>query len=268
MKCVITRMVVCLILLLSIPALVLAQSPGIHRILEKGAIRVGMSGTQPPFTVKSKDGTLMGYEVDLANMIAEGMKVELVLVERPFAELLPALERGEIDAIMSGMTMTPERNLKVAFVGPYLVSGKSILTKSSKLANVDDVEDINQKDISLTALRGSTSQRFVEIFLPEARLTTTEDYDAGVNLVLSGQADALIADMPICALSMLRYPDAGLATLVEPLTIEPIGIALPPNDPLLLNMVQNYLGALEMAGILEELETKWFKDGAWLMRLP
>jgi len=66
----------------------------------------------------------------------------------------------------------------------------------------------------------------------------------------------------------MRYTGAGLATLVKPLTIEPIGIALPAGDSLLLNMVENYLGALEAIGLLEELEKSWFEDGSWLIQLP
>jgi hypothetical protein len=57
-------------------------------------------------------------------------------------------------------------------------------------------------------------------------------------------------------------------TLAKPLTIEPIGVALAPGDSLLLNMVENYLGALEAVGLLDALEAKWFEDGAWLLQVP
>jgi len=166
------------------------------------------------------------------------------------------------------MTMTPERNLKAAFVGPYVVSGKSILTKSSTLASIRQAEEIDQAQIKLAALAGSTSQRFVEKVLPKATLIATKDYDTAVKAVLDGSVDGMVADYEICALSMLRYPDAGLASLAEPLTIEPIGVALAPGDSLLLNMVENYLGALEAVGVFDELEKKWFEDGSWLIQVP
>jgi polar amino acid transport system substrate-binding protein len=229
---------------------------------------VGVSGNQPPFVVKAKSGELIGFEVDLANLLADAMGVDLKLVEKPFAQLLPALEAGEVDAVMSGMTMTPARNMRAAFVGPYMVSGKSILTKSSTLAAIDEAEDIDQSKVKLVALKGSTSQDFVKRALPVAQLTAVEDYDQGVKAVLDGTADAMVADFPICALSVLRYPEAGLTTLVKPLTIEPIGIALPAGDSLMLNMVENYLGALEAIGLIEELEKTWFEDGAWLIQVP
>ncbi len=227
-----------------------------------------MSGGQPPFTVKSKDGSLIGYEVDLAKLLANAMGVKLTLVEMPFAELLGALGEGKVDVVMSGMTMTPERNLKAAFVGPYIVSGKSILTKDSTLAQADETGDINQEDLTLIALADSTSQKFVETLLPKATLVTTKDYDEGVQMILDDKATAMVADFPICALSVMRHGDKGLVTLAEPLTIEPIGIAISPGDSLMLNMVQNYLVALEAVGVLAELEAKWFKDGGWLIHLP
>lgn len=240
----------------------------LDRIVERGEIRIGMTGNQPPLSMTSKSGELIGFEVDLANLLAQAMEVKPKLVTKPFPELIPALLAGEIDVIISGMTITPQRNTKVAFVGPYNVSGKSILTKSSTLATADETEDINTENLTLTALKGSTSERFVKLLMPKAKLTTTDDYDAAVKMVLEDQANALVADIEVCQFSLLRYPDAGLATLAAPLTIEPIGIALPPNDPLLMNLIQNYLGTLEGLELLDELRAKWYEDGSWLIQIP
>ena len=265
----VVRILVCLTLFLGAIAPSWAEGgSALRRVVDSGLLRVGTSGNQPPFTVQSKAGTLIGYEVDLARLLATAMGVEVKFVQKPFSELLSALESGEVDVILSGMTMTLERNLRVAFVGPYVVSGKSILTKSKTLAAIQKANQIDQADISLTALEGSTSQRFVENLMPKAKLVTAKDYDAGVKLVLDDEVDALVADFPICALSVLRHPEAGLTTLKQPLTIEPVGIALPPNDSLFLNLVENYLGVLKTSGILEELNKKWFQDGSWLLQIP
>ena len=90
-----------------------SSSPVTDRILARGEIRVGMSGNQPPFNMKNRTGRLIGMDVDLASALARTMGVEAKLVRMPFQDLLPALERGEIDIVLSGMTMTSERNLKV-----------------------------------------------------------------------------------------------------------------------------------------------------------
>ena len=238
------------------------------RIVERGELRVGTSGAQPPFTMTSKDGTLIGFEIDLATLLARAMEVELKLVGKPFGELMDALEADEVDLVMSGMTMTPQRNLRAAFVGPYIVSGKSVLTKDSMIAQIDEASDLDASSLTVVALAGSTSQRFVERHLAEANLATVADYDAGVAKVLDGSADLMVADYPVCVLSVLRHGDQGLVTLAEPMTLEPIGVAVSPDDSLLLNMIENYLGALEAIGVLAELEVRWFDDPSWLVLLP
>jgi polar amino acid transport system substrate-binding protein len=244
------------------------DAPVLSKVVESGVLRVGTSGAQPPFSVTSKSGEVIGYEIDLARLLAGAMNVEVKFVVKPFGQLLTALENGEVDVVMSGMTMTPARNLKAAFVGPYIVSGKSILTTSATLATISEAEEIDQSKLTLAALKGSTSEHFVKEVLSKATLAATDDYDAAIKMVLEDEADAMVADFPICALATLRYPDAGLATLVKPLTIEPIGMALPAGDSLLLNLVENYIGALQGTGLLDLLEEKWFEDGSWLIQVP
>ena len=87
-------------------------------------------------------------------------------------------------------------------------------------------------------------------------------------MVISDEVDALVADMPICLLSVMRYPGKGLATLNEPLNVEPIGIALPANDPQLKGLLENYITAFEGTGILQGLRKKWLEDSSWIAALP
>jgi polar amino acid transport system substrate-binding protein len=104
--------------------------------------------------------------------------------------------------------------------------------------------------------------------MPKAKLVLSDDYDKAVAMVKNDGAIAMVADYPICFLSVHRYPEVGFATLTKPISYEPIGIALPASDPLLLNWVQNALNFLEKTGELEELIQRWFKDTSWVSRLP
>lgn len=254
--------------LVSAPAQASSESPILSRILSSGELRVGMSGGQPPLNFKSKNGTLMGLEVDLATALAGIMNLELKIVEKPFSELLGALADGEVDLVISGLTITPERNTKSAFVGPYYLSGKSILTRSSALAQADEAEDLDQADLKLAALEGSTSQRFVEALIPKATLVTTKDYDDAVKLLLADEVQALVADREIVALTALLHPEEKLVTLARPLTIEAIGIAVPPGDALLINFLENTMGALEASELLGALRSRWLQQGDWIQQLP
>jgi len=247
---------------------VASGTPTLDRIQETGILRVGVSGNQPPFNMKTRTGQIIGIEPDLANALAETIGARAEFVERPFGQLLDALAAGEVDIVMSQMTMTPKRNTRVAFAGPYFVSGKAILTKSKTLAEADEADEINRAGITLATLAGSTSEEFVKQAIPSARLVGTTDYDQAVSLVVNDEADAMVADFPICVISVLRFPDANLSTVASPFTFEPIGAAVPANDPLFTNLVQNYMNMLEGTGLMAALQSKWFTDGSWLDQLP
>jgi polar amino acid transport system substrate-binding protein len=220
-------------------------SPTLSHVVKTGELRVGMTGSQPPYNMKDKEGHMMGFEVDLASLLARSMEVNLKIIEMPFGKLLPALAKGDVDMVMSGVTITPARNMQFAFVGPYFVSGKSILTRSEKIASAKQPSDLDASSITVTALAGSTSAE---------------------KMVLDGKADAMVADFAICRLAVLRHPKVDLTTLKEPFTIEPIGVAVQPGDTLFVNLLTNYLGALQGTGALEALQNRWFEDGSWLAR--
>ncbi len=245
-----------------------AQSPVLDRIIKNSELRVATSGTQPPFNAVSKDGELMGLEIDLIRLFAEAMKVNLLLQTIPFPELLPALEEGKVDMVLSGLSITPERARDFAFVGPYVLSGTSVLTDSHTLINMKSPRDLDKPSYTLVALAGSTSQEYIERVAPQAKLVTTQNYDEAVKMVIAGEATAMIADMPACVLAVLKNPHADLGTPSQPFNVEPVGIAIPANDERFKNLIETYLAAFEGMGVLEQLRKKWLEGGDWVRMLP
>jgi polar amino acid transport system substrate-binding protein len=245
-----------------------SSSPVIDRILKKGELTVGTAAMMPPLNMTTKDGRIIGLEADLARYMADSMGVNLKLKAIQFSKLLPALESGQIDMILSGMTMTSMRNLKVAFVGPYYVSGKGVLTNVATLASVTDPNALDEQKFKIAALEGSTSAEFVRKIMSKATLVTTKDYDEAVVMVIQGRVDAMVADHPICVISVARYPQHNLFSIIAPFTYEPIGIALPANDPLLANWVTNFLNKLEDSGVMDNVRDRWFNDTSWFNKLP
>ncbi|HVN87358.1 MAG TPA: transporter substrate-binding domain-containing protein [Candidatus Binatia bacterium] len=246
------------------PPAATVESPAIARILQRGELIVGTSGDQPPLSLKTKDGDIIGLEADLAQAMANAMGVQVRLTALPFSDLLPALARGQVDMVLSGMTMTPERNLKVAFVGPYFVSGKTVLARADRLAALNDANKLKAAKLTVAVLAGSTSEAFATAELPSAQLSRARDTDEAVALLIDQKVDALIADYPAAVLAMLRHPDVKLDVAKQPLTFEPLGIALPPNDPLLINWTENFLHMLQGTGALQRLTDQWMGDGTWL----
>ena len=240
------------------------EPSGLAGILARGELRIGMSGEQPPLNMTARSGELVGLEVALGRVLASIIGVEASFVRKPFAELLDAVESGEIDLAMSGIGITPQRNLRVAFVGPYFISGKSLLSKSQELLDVKTPAELNRADLRIAALAGSTSEAYVRRHLSEARLVTSQSLDAAVQMVKDDRADALLADLETCHFAALRHPDSGLMSLEKTFTVEPIGIALPPDDPQLTNLLDNYVKALDRQGALQTARDYWFENDDWL----
>ncbi len=245
-----------------------SSAPVLDRIAKKGELVVGTAASMPPLNMTTKEGEIIGFEIDIAQYMAEAMGVKLKLEAMPFSELLPALESGKVDMVLSGMTITGKRNLNVAFVGPYFTTGKAFMTKIKTIAAAKETSEINSPDTTLVALKGSTSQIFVENYIPLAKLVLTSSYDEAVDMVLKDKVGAMVADYPICAVSVMRHPDEGLLSIFTQLTYEAIGVAVPAGDPLLVNWVENFLRNLEGSGVLDALRVSWLKSSFWLERLP
>ena len=239
----------------------------LDRILKKGELVVGITGTQPPLNATNKAGEVIGLDADIAKLIALSMGVKIKFSKMPFSELLPALEAGKVDMVISSMTMTLERNLKVAFVGPYYVSGKGILTKASAIAALQETDGLNKAEFKVAALKDSTSQKFVEAAAPNAELVKVKSYDEALDMLFQDKIKALVADYPFCAFSAFRHRDKGLVAGQSRLTFEPLGIAVQP-DTLLINWLRNFVIMLDGSGQLKALGQRWFESGDWIKDLP
>ena len=152
------------------------------------------------------------------------------------------------------------RNRKAAFVGPYYVTGKAFLTKQKTIASLKNADGIDAPEYTVAALKGSTSQMYVEKVLPKAKLVPTVNYNEALELVLQDKAHAMVADYHFCAFAAFRYKERGLTTVEAPFTFDPIGVAMADGDPLLVNLVQNFLATLMGSGDLKKMTERWFKD--------
>jgi polar amino acid transport system substrate-binding protein len=249
-----------LTLMFAVPAF---AGPVLDRIMKRGELVVGTSGTQPPMTAKSKKGEIIGMDADLSRAMAASMGVKLKYSVMPFDKLLPALQAGQVDIVLSGMTITGVRNTKVAFVGPYFVTGKGILAVADKFASLKESHGLDTPEVTVAALKNSTSQKFAETMISKAKLVLTNSYDEAINLLLKGKTDVIVADYAFCALTSYRYQDKGLIAGASPLTYEPLGIAM-VEDALLINWVQNFMTLLHGTGEIEKMHEKWLNAGSWI----
>ncbi len=250
-----------------LPLTVNAQDGRIATILKRGTLIVGTTGHYPPFTVESKQGNLMGLDLDLAQLFAKAMGVKTEVRKMPIDQLISAVEQGKVDMALAGLTITPQRNLRVMFVGPYFVIGQSLLTDQDKVQHMKGPDDINRPDFKLGVAEGTTGAEVAKTLAPNAHIVNAKNMEQALDMLLSGKIDAIMADQPFCVVAAFLNRDRKLAAS-DPFTFEPIGIALPAGDVHYLNWVENFLMILEANGQLKELKQFWFADPGWMENLP
>ncbi len=244
-----------------------SAGPAMDRILKRGELVVGTTGAQPPMTATNKKGEIIGLDAEISRAMAEALGVKVKFVSMPFNKLLPELEAGRVDMVLSGMTITPMRNKKTAFVGPYYVTGKGILAVAEKFAALKEATGLDTPEVTVAALKNSTSQKFAETMTPKAKLIRTKSLEEAVDLLFKEKVDVVIADFSFCAFTAYRHREKGMIAGASPLTFEPLGIAM-AEDALLINWTRNFLTVLQGSGKIEEMAKKWLNGGPWIDELP
>ena len=247
--------------LIGTPAFAVDGAPVITSIQERGKLILGTSGNMPPMSQKLDSGEIVGLDIDMGQVMADAMGVDLEIKIISFEKLIPALEDGEVDVVISNMTINPRRNMRVAFVGPYMESGKCLITREVSLAKAAEAKDIDQENSRLVVMKNTTSEDFARTVMKNIEIITVTDRNKAIQMVANGEAKALLSDYPVCISTIKANPDAGFVTVFSKLTYEPIGIAVPATDPLFINWMTNALVRMEKTGLLEALSEKWLGTG-------
>lgn len=240
--------------------------PVVDKILKRGELIVGTSADNPPMSMKTKDGKIIGFDVDVSQLIASAMGVKLKLVQIEFNKLIDALNEGNIDMIISNMTIHPQRNLKVAFIGPYYISGMTLLTTSNLARDIRNLKDIKGETLKVAVSKGTTNEMMAKENISTDNIIITKSEDEAIKMLLDGKTAGVLTDGGAALVAAYKHKDKKLI-LSQPLTFEPIGIAVPANDILLLNFLDNYITTLKNQKRFEEIFNKWVEDPAWVKDL-
>jgi polar amino acid transport system substrate-binding protein len=240
----------------------------IDRIKTSGELVLGTPGDFPPFSVTSDQGDLIGFDISLARELAKSMNVNLRIVRLPFSELIPNLESGEVDMIMSGLSITPRRNMQIAFVGPYGNSGQAFFGREEIVDSLSEPLDLNREGLKIAALLETTAELTVRTVLPKVESIFTQSLDQALIMLLNDDIDGIISDYPFCKVSEFRYRDRGFSVYEKILSYEQLGIGVSADDPLFINLLTNYLNLLVGSGALKAMQESWFKSSDWIPNLP
>jgi polar amino acid transport system substrate-binding protein len=238
----------------------------IENALKRGVLRVGMS-TFVPWAMKDKTGKLIGFEIDVANRLAQDTGVKIEFVPTKWAGIIPALLTGKFDVIIGGMGILPQRNLKVNFTIPYDYSGMSIVAHKQLAAGFKRLEEFNRPEVKIAARLGSTAEMAVRKYMPQAKLQLFDDESQVIQELRSGRVHAMVASAPLPNFLALENPEVLFLPLQETFTREPIGFAVRKGDVDTLNYFNNWIRVVEAEGWLKEHKQYWFNTKEWEKQL-
>lgn len=240
----------------------LIQESTLEQVMKRGIVRVGMS-TFVPWAMKDKTGKLIGFEIDVANQLGMDMGVKVEFVPTKWAGIIPALLTGKFDVIIGGLSIRPDRNLKVNFTIPYDYAGQSIVAHKNKAAGFTRLEDFNRPNVIIAARLGSTAADAANKFMPRAQKKFFDDEAQVIQEVVNARAHAAVASAPLPAFQAIKYADQLFLPVKGTFTQEPIGFAVRKGDFDTLNFFNNWIRVTQAKGWLSERKHYWFETKEW-----
>lgn len=225
------------------------------QIRERGEIVVAMEGTWAPWTYHDEADHLVGYDVEVAERIAERLGVEAVFVEGEWDGLLAGLDSGRYDMMVNGVDITEERLEKYDFTNPYAYNRTAVIVNGD-YEEISSLEDLEGKTTANTI--SSTYAELAEQY--GASVTGVDDLNQTFELLLSGRIDATLNAEVTYYDYMKAHPDANLkiATLSDEASQVAIPLRKGEETASLREAVNDALAGLDESGELSELSEKYF----------
>lgn len=222
-------------------------------LVTEGAITFGVSPDYPPFE-NLENGEHVGLDMDLGRAVAEQLGLECVYNDQDFDSIIPGVVAGTIDAGLSGISITPEREEQVVFSDPYYVDNQAVATMSD---NADITEDnaadtLNTADVTIAVQSGSTGADFAAENFPNATQLPFPQFTDAFAAVNSGQADAVCGNAAVVN-QMLAGAYTDMHTVLTSATGEEYAIAVSKDNPALLDAINGALKTLTDDGTIDQL---------------
>ncbi|WP_404944655.1 ABC transporter substrate-binding protein [Psychrobacter sp. GP33] len=219
-------------------------------------LRIGTEGAYAPFNYTNADGSLGGFDVEIANALCADMKVTCEITAQDWDGIIPGLKAGKYDAIIAAMSVTPERSQQVAFTDPYFSNTLVFLAKAD--SKFDPAQDSHINANSIAAQRATISSQWFEKAYPKADMKL---YDTLSNAFLdlgSERVDAMVSDK-LPAIQWLNSP-AGDGFILKGAEIDindNFAIAVRPGDALQAK-INDSLANIKANGTYDKINQKYF----------
>ncbi len=226
--------------------------------LDVPELYIGVTPTAPPLIYKEGD-RIVGLEADLGQAFGAYLGMPVRFIELAWDDQLLALEKGKVDIIMSGMSITQARSYRVNFCDPYFRAGQMLLV---------DIGSANQyprgyydlkwkKDIRVGVIEATTGDYFARKNLLKAKVKSYTTPESAVSGLIRGNIDAFIYDAPMIAYAAARNESKGVVPVYNLLTEEYLAWAVKRDDKALQRQANAFLEKYKDDGRLDSTLRKW-----------
>lgn len=225
---------------------------------ETDPLIVAMELAYPPFETKDVKGNPSGISVDFAKAFGASINREVKIVNTAWEGLIPSLQTGKADMIISSMTITEDRAKVVDFSVPYANSLLGILV--NKDSKIESVDDLNQKGMRIAVKAGSTGFLYAKANMNNSEIITLADESACVTEVSQGKADAFFYDQLTIYRNWQKHLDTTRAIFIPFQDTEKWGVAVKKGNTELLNQINAFIPEFTNIGGFDDLSEKYLKE--------
>ncbi len=248
---------------LLVAAMAATAATGVAQAKDWKTVRFGIEGAYPPFSWTEADGSLKGFDVDMANALCKEMAVKCQIVPQDWDGIIPSLLARKYDAIIAAMSITEERKKKVDFTGKYAQIPNKFIAK--KGANLDFSKE-GLKDVKIGVQRATTHDKYLtDNYGESVEIVRYGSFDEAYLDLANGRIAAVLGDASALEEGVINKPNGDAYEFVGPSLTDPkwfgegMGIAVRKQDKDLTEKLNGAIDALREKGVYQEIASKYFK---------
>ena len=232
-----------------------AEAEGaLQEIKDSGKLVVGTCADYPPYEwhlIKDGKDEIIGFDIDIAQAIADELGVELEIKDMDFDGLIPALSTGKIDMIIAGMNPTDERKQSVDFTDIYYTQKDALVIKSEDAENIQSENDL--KKASLATQKATIQETYLLENFPDAALQSVPKWNTAILSLVTGKVDAVLMVETVAKQYVEQNEGLEIAGFDVASTPNESAIAVAKDNKDFLDAVNDILDEMKESGQIEEL---------------
>ncbi|WP_339949866.1 transporter substrate-binding domain-containing protein [uncultured Albimonas sp.] len=238
-------------------ALPAAAQTALQDVLNGGTLRVGTTGDWNPMSVRDPaSNSYKGYDVDVMEALAADLGVELEFVPTDWKTLVNGVVAGKYH-LTGSASISPARMKVAGYSDSYLTVVILPFTTQDKADRFSDWDDIDKPGVTVATTLGTTFEKYVKAWFPNAEIKVVEAPARGYQEVLAGRADVFVTSNIEGATLIEKFPNVTRVEVGETRAPSPIAMLLPQSDQVWINYVNNWIQIKKLEGFFDETAVKW-----------